>query len=268
MFTWTTLSIIFKVHSRSGRYLTLPRVTAPDSLQTQAEFHLHTSQHFKAFLQSFRTENARVAATKTPHGSEAIFGSKFIAGRDLLSWSVLLHAAFGGAAGPRALMGEGNSLSPRQWLKGGPCGECVGLVWGPGPRWEAAVNTNTVPGTAQGAQSSCLREIAFRGPRQRHLRCRRSSVSALQPSSTAGENSPRHWADSQRWHSPRLHHSPGEEEIIHQSGMPRAIKPVPFREENIPVLWPGQIFTQLDCSRKAGLRVCVPWCSPYPVLTV
>lgn len=133
MFTWTTLSIIFKVHSRSGRYLTLPRVTAPDSLQTQAEFHLHTSQHFKAFLQSFRTENARVAATKTPHGSEAIFGSKFIAGRDLLSWSVLLHAAFSGAAGPRALMGEGNSLSPRQCLKGGAVWRVRGAGVGPWP---------------------------------------------------------------------------------------------------------------------------------------
>lgn len=171
MFTWTTLSIIFKVHSRLGRYLTLPRVTVPDSLQTQAEFHLHTSQHFKAFFQSFRTENARVAAIKIPHGSAAILGSKFTAGRDLLSWSVLLHAAFSRAARPRAPMSEGNLLSPRQCLKGGLCGECVGLVWGPDPRWEAAVNTNTVPGTPQGALSSCLQEIIFSGPRQRHLCC-------------------------------------------------------------------------------------------------
>lgn len=57
-----------------------------------------------------------------------------------------------------------------------------------------------------------------------------------------------------------------EEEVINHSVILRAIKSVPFTEENIPVLWPGQTFTQPRCPKR--LRVCVLWCFPYPALTI
>lgn len=130
---------------------------------------------------------------------------------------------------------------PERWWERGICchpdnvrtGLCVESVWG----WFGAMRSKQEHcgwHTPRGSEQLPVRDsISWASPAA-------FALLLLLPLPTAQEKTAH---GPQRWHSPRLHHSFGEEEAINQSVILRAIKSMPFRKENIPVLWPGQIFT-------------------------
>lgn len=128
-------------------------------------------------------------------------------------------------------------------------------MWGPNP-W---VRSCVLIGTPWGSEQLFARDNVSWASSEAF------ALLLLLPSSASAQQDPQEKAVTGSEPSPTASLDPfSGEEIIHHSVMLRAIKSVPFREENIPNYVTGSDLHPASQLRK-GLASVSPWCFPSPV---